>query len=163
MVDHSQEIATLVAQADVVGVLTKYCRAIDTKDWGLFESCFVDECDTSYQRHIFTGLARLSDVMRRLHDGLDSSLHRLTNVEVSFDGDEATSRSYVDALLVESLHPDGPVHHVAGVYQDRLVRGPQGWKISHRVFEAVWVTKRGALPLPGDEDLKRLLRVAAAD
>ena len=144
---------------DVEQVLLRYCRAIDEKDWDLFASCFTDDCRTRYQGREFEGLTRLTDVMRRLHDPLDASLHRLTNVEVTVEGDLAQARSYVDALLVRTGHPAGALHQVAGRYSDELVRVDGAWLIRARVFDAVWVSERGSLPVPAPGTLEHLLQV----
>jgi hypothetical protein len=63
-------------------------------------------------------------------------LHRITNQVVELQGDdEATGRSYVDALV---MSPDRQsAYRVAGYYDDEFVRRSDGWKIRHRRFTMV--------------------------
>ena len=115
--------------AAVEEVLLRYCRALDSLDWELFTSCFTADCRTTYQGRTFANRDHLVAVMRRLHEPLDSSMHRLSNVEVRVGQAVASSRAYVDALLVRLDHPEGPVHQVAGSYTDELVAEGGTWRI----------------------------------
>lgn len=151
--------AEMAERANITDVLVRYCRAIDTKDWVLFASCFTTDCVTRYQGRAFDGVGRLTDVMRRLHDPLDASLHRLTNVEISLSSGAALVRSYVDALLVRTGHPEGPLYHVAGFYMDELHRVNQVWRIHSRVFEPVWISERASSTVPSGESLGSLYRI----
>lgn len=141
--------------AAVSALLVQYSTAIDTKDWKLFADCFEPDCQTQYQERRFNGVQRLTDVMRRLHDPLDASLHRLTNVDVRLDGDHANVRAYVDALLVRRDHPDGPLYRVAGTYDDLVVRTDGSWRFRRRIFRDVWTWERTVatrtLPVAADE------------
>lgn len=119
-------------------VLIDYATGIDTKNWQLFRGCFTDSCVMTTAAGSIQGAAALTAHMERLHDPLDSSAHRLSNVAVSVKGDEATARSYLDALLVQQGHPNGPVFRVYGTYDDVLVRADRGWLIQERTFAAIW-------------------------
>jgi hypothetical protein len=63
----------------------------------------------------------------------------MSNFVIEGEGDHATARSYVDALLMPST-PDGEVHQAAGWYEDEFIRTSDGWKIRRRRFVAVRMT-----------------------
>jgi hypothetical protein len=118
----------------ITEVLIRYATGIDSKDWPLLRSCWTDEIDVDYQQlgH-FTSPDSLTEVMTRLHENMGPMYHRLSNFVIAVDGDRATVRSYVHAVLM--LQPDDPTNWVdaLGHYDDVFVRTPDGWRISERV------------------------------
>jgi hypothetical protein len=69
-------------------------------------------------------------------DGTPRTIHQLTNVTVSVDGDDATARSYFTVLQVTrlGLHPV-----LAGEYRDRFARTSAGWEFRERCFVPILV------------------------
>jgi SnoaL-like domain len=80
----------------------------------------------------YSGVDAITDLMSQLHNGMGPTYHRLTNFTISVDGDRATARSYVHAVL--QAIPDDPASWVEalGHYDDELVRTPEGWRIARR-------------------------------
>ena len=125
------------ARQDIADVLVRYGSGIDMREWGLFRSCFADRCEADYgDIGAWQGGDDITDFMREMHEPLGPTLHRITNQVVELQGDdEATARSYVDALV---MGPDlVSAHRVAGFYDDNLVRGADGWRITRRRFTMV--------------------------
>ena len=118
----------------IAEVLIRYATGIDSKDWPLLRSCWTDEIDVDYQQlGRFTSADALTDVMRQLHENMGPTYHRLSNFVIAVDGDRATARSYVQAVLM--LQPDDSTNWVdaLGHYDDVFVRTPDGWRIGERV------------------------------
>jgi 3-phenylpropionate/cinnamic acid dioxygenase small subunit len=118
----------------IAEVLIRYATGIDSKDWPLFRSCWTDEIDVDYQQlGCFTSADALTDVMRQLHENMGPTYHRMSNFVITVDGDRATVRSYVQAVLM--LQPDDSTNWVdaLGHYDDVFVRTPGGWRITERV------------------------------
>ena len=63
------------------------------------------------------------------------SLHRLSNFVINIDGDRATARTYVDALVFGPGGLGGA--HAIGYYDDELVRRPDGWQITRRCHTSI--------------------------
>jgi 3-phenylpropionate/cinnamic acid dioxygenase small subunit len=118
----------------IAEVLIRYATGIDSKDWPLLRSCWTDQIDVDYQQlgH-FTSADALTDVMRQLHENMGPTYHRMSNFVIAVDGDRATVRSYVHAVLM--LQRDDSTNWVdaLGHYDDVFVRTPDGWRISERV------------------------------
>jgi SnoaL-like domain len=123
----------------IIAVLLRYASAIDRRDWTLFASCFTEDVEADYGsitrrqgRDLFV------DYMTRGHANIGPTLHRMSNFVIAGDAREATATSYVDALL---MRPDSSdiFRHAHGWYEDRLVRGSEGWKIARRRFVPVWI------------------------
>ena len=118
----------------IAEVLIRYATGIDSKDWPLLRSCWTDEVDVDYQQlGRFTSADALTDVMRQLHENMGPTYHRLSNFVIAVDGDRATARSYVQAVLM--LQPNDSTNWVdaLGHYDDVFLRTPDGWRIKERV------------------------------
>jgi len=56
------------------------------------------------------------------------ALHRVTNPDIRVNGDEATGKWHIIAYLSQ---PDGTPVMFMGVYRDKFVRTPHGWRFKH--------------------------------
>ena len=95
-------------------------------------SLFCADCVVEYgpeERLQSRGRVALRKGLERLWRWTRTS-HHTSNIQVSFGGeDEAAANSYVMAW---HERPDGTTATVWGQYEDRLRRGPDGWRIAHR-------------------------------
>ena len=82
-------------------VLLNYALGIDRRDWELLASCFTADVVVNYGNSLGfrQGREPLMERMRAVHMPLGHTLHRITNVVISTDGEVATSDSYVDAVV----------------------------------------------------------------
>jgi hypothetical protein len=132
-------------EAAIVNVLTRYATGIDRCDWPLFRSCWTDEVDLDYgDVGRFTDPDVLTQLFSQLHDPMGPTYHRLTNFVIDVDGDTATARTYVHAVLM--LTPDDGANWVEAVghYDDELVRTGDGWRIRRRTTKTPRITTGGA-------------------
>jgi hypothetical protein len=133
-------------QEQIAEVLIRYATGIDSKNWPLLRSCWTDEIDVDYQQlGRFTSADALTDVMRQLHENMGPTYHRMSNFVIAVDGDRATVRSYVQAVLM--LQPDDSTNWVdaLGHYDDVFVRTADGWRISERVSRTARTLTGGEL------------------
>ncbi|OBF31283.1 polyketide cyclase [Mycobacterium sp. ACS1612] len=117
----------------IAEVLIRYATGIDSKDWPLLRRCWTEDVDVDYgEVGRYSGADAITDLMRQLHDAMGPTYHRLTNLTIAVDGDRATARSYVHAVL--QAIPDDAASWVEalGHYDDELVRTADGWRISRR-------------------------------
>jgi hypothetical protein len=132
-------------EAAIVKVLTRYATGIDRCDWPLFRSCWTDEVDLDYgDVGRFTDPDALTQLFSQLHDPMGPTYHRLTNFVIDVDGDTATARTYVHAVLM--LTPDDGANWVeaTGHYDDELSRTGDGWRIRRRVTKTPRIITGGA-------------------
>jgi len=119
---------------EIVALLIRYARAIDTQDWRLLRTCFTDDATSDYgDIGSWRGAGDLVRFMEDAHAGMGPTQHLLSNFQVEVDGDGASSLAYVHAVTVLASHPDDWIDTV-GTYEDRLERGADGWRIAHRTF-----------------------------
>ena len=95
---------------DVADLLVRYAEAIDRRDWELLRSCFTDDCEVDYGAiGRWSGADEITEWMRKTHDPLGHTLHRISNVSVSASEGAFTARGYVDAIVLGPTSPPGGV------------------------------------------------------
>ncbi len=131
--------------------MVRYATGIDRRDWALLRSCFTDDCVADYgDIGHWHGAADIAARMEQAHAGCGYTLHRITNVVVTRDGDDLTARSYVDAVILGPDNAHGA--QALGYYDDLLVRRDDGWQIARRTFTLVLLRPVPArTPPPADE------------
>lgn len=124
----------------ISAVQNTYAVAIDTRDWGLLETCFSPAAQIRYGRPArTTGREEFLTWAPEFHDPLGPTLHQNSSHRAVVDGDHATGSCYLHAVLVAA---DGQsAESVYGTYTDEFTRGPDGWQISQRSFRAAWLTR----------------------
>lgn len=138
MADRLQELED---RADIGEVLTRYCSALDNRDWKGLESVFTTDAICDYgalgNPH---GAAEIASLISSTIGDLDATQHLIGNVTVSVDGDMATADCYLISQHIRAGAPGGDHYLLGGRYSDRLVRTPEGWRIAHRTLHRMWTT-----------------------
>ena len=120
-------------KAEIAEVLIRYATGIDFKDWKLFRTCWTGEVDIDYgDLGKFTDADAFTELMKQIHDGMGQTYHRISNIVVDLDGDRATARSYVRAVLMAVPGDANSWIDALGHYDDELTRTPDGWRIRKR-------------------------------
>jgi hypothetical protein len=133
------ELQMMLDERDVVAVATRYCRALDTKDWPLLGTVFLPDATADLATPSpLVGVTAITDRIRTALEHLDDCQHLVGNHEVTVDGDSASHRCYLQAQHVRKAAVGGPNYLVGGRYEDRLVRTPDGWRIAHRTLTVMW-------------------------
>jgi 3-phenylpropionate/cinnamic acid dioxygenase small subunit len=149
--DHTEiDLAMLLDERNIVAVATRYCRALDTKDWAALSTVFLPEATADLATNVL--LVGLDAIVNRISTALqhlDDSQHLVGNHEVTVDGDSATHRCYLQAQHVRKAAVGGANYLVGGRYEDRLVRTAEGWRIAHRTLVVMWIDGNLAVPHPG--------------
>jgi hypothetical protein len=133
---------------ELLALVARYSRGLDTKDYALFRSCFAEPIHVVYDvstvgvsgdRLTFHDLDRLVEESKRIHAPLHRIMHRNTNQSFVIDGDRATGRVYVDLFQVRLQDRAVPetTHHL-GWYDDVYVRTADGWRFSERHYVTNW-------------------------
>ncbi len=123
---------------DISDVLVRYATGIDRRDWPLFRTVFTDDCELDYgEIGRWQGVDAVTDFMIATHQMAGHTMHRITNKAVAVDGDTATARAYIDALIMAQDNSSGV--NAAGYYDDEFVRTDAGWRLARRRFTAVLI------------------------
>jgi ketosteroid isomerase-like protein len=131
---------------EVIEAVYRFAAAIDHRDWQAYRDVFTDEILIDYSSYRTDSIGTMTAeawVARavRLFPGLDASQHTISNSLVTFDGDEATCKSYVRAE--HAL--DGDLFTLGGHYTHGLVPRPDGWRINRVALRVAWTQGDQAL------------------
>ena len=129
----------LLDERDIVALATRYCRALDTKNWSQLDEVFLPDATAVLGApKQLVGRDAIVDRIRTALDYLDDSQHLVGNHEVTVDGDTGTHRCYLQAQHVRAVADGSPNYMIAGRYEDQVRRTPDGWRIAHRTLTVMW-------------------------
>lgn len=135
----SADIQALSDQIDIGNLLTRYCRAVDSKDWDLYRSLLTDDAHLDYSAAgLFVGGPDDAvEFLTRHQESISVGMHHVTNVESQVDGDEAA----VVAMWFNAVRLPGAsegsfcMSFFHGRWHDDMVRTPSGWRIQNLRLE----------------------------
>ncbi|MCK9899604.1 MULTISPECIES: nuclear transport factor 2 family protein [Parafrankia] len=118
----------------ICDVVLRYATGIDQRDWNLLRTCWTPEVEADYGAFgQFTSADALTETMARTHENMGPTFHRISNIVIEIDGDQASVRSYVHGVLMVTPDDPGNWVDVIGSYEDVLIRTTEGWRISRRI------------------------------
>ena len=127
---------------EISDLLVRYATGIDRRDWPLFRTVFTDDCRLDYgEIGVWNGVDEVTNFMDQTHAMAGHTMHRLTNQAIAVAGDNASARTYVDAVIMFGDNQAGV--NALGFYDDEIVRTADGWRIARRRFTHVRVTTFG--------------------
>ncbi|MER6981210.1 nuclear transport factor 2 family protein [Streptomyces carpinensis] len=132
-------------------LLAAYAWLIDDRRWTDFGEVFTDDVVADYEAFTCRGADALGSRMESIHAGLDATQHLVGSVLVTGRAGDVRVRSHVQATLVKRGLPGGRSLTVGARYDDRIVRGADGWRIAERRTQGLWVRgNRDILPWTAD-------------
>lgn len=127
---------------DISDLLVRYASGIDRRDWPLFRTVFTEDCQLDYgEIGAWNGVDAVADFMEQVHAMAGHTMHRLSNITVTLDGDRAQARTYIDGLIMAAHNRSGV--NAIGFYDDEIVRTADGWRIARRKYTQVRLTTVG--------------------
>jgi ketosteroid isomerase-like protein len=121
----------------ILNLLGDFARILDRKQWDRVPEVFADDITFNYgDGQEQAGMAALHVNFTKFLDRCGPTQHLLGSIQVELDGDNAISRSYVQARHQGLGDKSQAVFDTSGEYTDRWERRPQGWRIVRR--DARW-------------------------
>jgi 3-phenylpropionate/cinnamic acid dioxygenase small subunit len=143
----SDDIGELRDRLAINDLLVRYAWAIDTKTFDDLDHVFTSDAFIDYTATggIAGSLAEIKPWLAQSLAAFPATQHLLSNSQVTIDGDSATARTAVYNPMGAATR-EGPLHFffMGGIYNDRLLRTADGWRIEERVEQFVWMD--GKLP-----------------
>jgi hypothetical protein len=134
--------ATLEARLDLLDLEGEYARTWDTGDaegWaalftedGVFEMVGVGDLPGTRVE----GQQQLVGFCRQIHESYEG-LHLLHAPSLILEGERARGWIHFEFRFLHRMGDAAELGDVAGVYQVAYLRTPAGWRIQHRVEQAV--------------------------
>ena len=108
----SPDLQTLLDEREILQVVTRYARALDTKEWALLDDVFVPDATGDLASPTpLVGVDAIRTRIRAALEHLDASQHLVGNHEIQVDGDDATHRCYLQAQHVRQAAARRPQLH----------------------------------------------------
>ncbi|MBX7430799.1 nuclear transport factor 2 family protein [Mycobacterium sp. Y57] len=131
------EVQPLGDEIEIEALITRYCSAVDAKDWPAYRAMFTDDARVDYSA---AGLVvgTVDDAVKFLSrhgEGMAIGMHYLTNVESRIDGADA----HVVAMWFNAVRLPAAedMTFFCGRWHDELVRTPSGWRIDKLRLEVM--------------------------
>lgn len=126
---------------DIAQVIVRYATSVDQRDMERYASCFTGDVEVSgFSGGVFTDRDTYVGWVVRALEAFAGTHHQITNQEIDVNGDQGYMRSYVQATHEMADDPD-TLLILWAIYDDRMVRTPEGWKISHHRLERLISSK----------------------
>jgi hypothetical protein len=135
-------------ELEITGLLNRYARAVDTKDWDLYRSVFTDDAHIDYSSAgaIAGSREQVADWLAQGFTAIPMSMHYITNIESEIDGDTAQVR----AMFYNPMQLPGmtELSYCGGYYHHELIRTPDGWRSRSLREDNVWFVNSPAPDRP---------------
>jgi len=122
----------------IVDVAIAYTWALDSKQFDQLRSVFAKDATADLHGVHCDGQDAIIARIERPLSRLDATQHLVGNHQVHVEGDTATHRCYLQSQHVKRGTPGGDNYLIGGIYDDRLARTPDGWRITYRTLIEVW-------------------------
>lgn len=134
--------AELQDRHDIGQVMIRYATSVDQRDMERYGSCFAEDCVVrGFSAGDVVGRDKWVEFVTAALTNFEGTHHQITNQEITVDGDTAHMRSYVQATHELAGDPEHLLILYA-IYDDQLVRGPNGWEFTVHALERLIDSKR---------------------
>ena len=125
-------------QVEIAHRIARLAHAQDAQDWDGIATAFVPDAVYVHPGGRLEGIHSIVERTRSALRVLDASQHLVGSITVEVDGDTASSLAYFQAQHLRHGTPGGDLYAIAGTYDDRWVRSPEGWQIASRTQTYTW-------------------------
>ncbi|MEL7480419.1 MAG: nuclear transport factor 2 family protein [Pseudomonadota bacterium] len=127
-------LQNLSDRIEIQDLLTRYCHAIDQRNWDALDDIFTPDAHIDY-----TATGGIAGQLTEIKPFLESAIplfksiqHFVTNPLLEIDGDRATARSLLLNPCTMARENGDHTLFIGAWYVDELMRQPDGWRISSR-------------------------------
>ena len=138
----------------ISSLLIDYCFALDRREFSrLVTDVFAPDASFGGNGANWIGAQQIAERIEGTFSGFEGTAHMLSNVDISVDGDRASSLAYITAWHWLKRTPPGPAGRAAdwvlvAAYRDQQIRTEVGWRISRRDFENIAPSNSGIGEMP---------------
>ncbi len=129
-------IQRLVDEADLRDLIHRYAFGLDTQDWALWRSIFVDEVLIDMTDFSPLPIPRRIPIekhvraVERMFANFEATQHFIGSHRYAIEGDEAVITAHMRAEHWISSGQGGDRYTMYGTYTDKCVRTDEGWRIT---------------------------------
>jgi SnoaL-like domain len=128
-------------RAEIQDLLTRYCYAVDDRDWGSYRRLFTPDAiiDDTVTGGIRSGVEEHVSYLTRALAKIRISQHAISTLLLDVEGDHARARLHCSCPMVVDLGDSRTQVFFQGLwYRNRLARTAEGWKLKELMEEGYW-------------------------
>ena len=122
-------------ELEIDALLSRYCRAVDSKDWASYRALFTDDARVDYSAAglVVGTVEDAVGYLGRHQQAISVGMHYVTNIESTVERDHSqTVAMWFNAV---ALPGSDEISYFAGRWHDDLVRTAAGWRIRNLRLE----------------------------
>ena len=134
-------LQNLSDRAEIQDVLTRYCYAVDDRDWDSYRRLFTPDAviDDTVTGGVRSGVEEHVRYLTRALSKIRISQHAISTLLLDIHGDSAHARLHCSCPMVVDLGEGRTQVFFQGLwYRNRLVRTADGWKLKELTEEGYW-------------------------
>lgn len=157
-----EKLLELWEEKQVMKVMLRFGRALDTGDWAAYRSCFTNPVDIDFKR--LTGQSEVrvdADLWTKFAEQILTPVRRhhvYTNWDITVDGDSAEALVYMTARHWKSTDIGTSTNTQYGWYNVTFERHGSEWLMSRVKHDFQWVEGNGALLDVHEPELARTMQ-----
>jgi hypothetical protein len=135
------DLQYLSDRLEIQDLLHRYADAVETQDWELLATCFSADASVDYSASggAKGTLAEASAFLAQTIPMFSATHFLVANSQVSVEGDDGRARTHFQTTMILAGEGRSQYLIVGGYYNDRLRRTSDGWRITERVEEPVFM------------------------
>ncbi len=134
------QMRRVIDEAAIRDLASIYCWAIDRLDRPALDQVFLADATAVLGAGEQNGIEEIWGKVHLVLSPLTCSQHIVGSHIVNVDSDTGTHRCHFQAQHIWAGCEGGDQFIVAGTYEDRVERTPQGWRIRHRDLTVLWTS-----------------------
>jgi 3-phenylpropionate/cinnamic acid dioxygenase small subunit len=129
----------IVEKIQIQELLTKYCYAVDDKNWEAFTELFTETSVLDFTAFggPRCGAKDMAIFLSGMASGVKGWQHTISTMLIQGQGDNASVRTAAQVNMISQENSE--VSFIGLWYRDIVVKTQRGWKIQERVQEYGWV------------------------
>jgi 3-phenylpropionate/cinnamic acid dioxygenase small subunit len=141
----------LADRLEIESVLARYAWSLDAGEFDGLDDVFTPDAFVDYTTAggIKGPFPEVKAWLQKVMPFFPVYQHLITNIQISFDGDQATSRAaFYNPMGHDRADGSRAYFHVGGEYHDQWVRTDAGWRIKERFEQTRWMDGEMPAELP---------------
>ncbi|MBY4277153.1 nuclear transport factor 2 family protein [Rhodococcus fascians] len=135
MTEH--DVARLVSEADITGLIIEYCSSIDDGDFARTGKLFEKGVWFYDPDSPITGAGAAEEFLEGLvvlYDGVPKTRHTLSNFRIDVSEDNNTAAAKANVVVFQAAPDSIPQIIFQGAYDDTFIREDGVWRFDERRF-----------------------------
>ncbi len=136
------ELQEISDRIEITELLSRYCHALDRKDWQAFHACFCPDAELDFSAFGGPkgGVAELEAFLTPVLNSLANAQHMIASIMIDLNSDTARVRSAGLVPMITRAEDGSEQPTFNGLwYEDECVRTDSGWHFRSRVQIRAWV------------------------